>query len=57
MGADTVRSFFPGLLEAIVPMFCCVLSVVIGIVFGLQETSTHEASMKLGAQPCGVHLA
>ena len=57
LGANTVRSFFPGLLEAIVPMFCYVLSVLIGIVFGLQETSTNETSVKLGAPPCGVHQA
>ena len=38
-------------------MLCCVLSVVIGVVFGLQETSTDEVSVKLGAPSCGVHQA
>ncbi len=46
MGVYTVRSLYPGLLEAFVPMLCCVMSVVIGVIFGLQETSMDEISLE-----------
>ena len=39
------------------PMLCCLLSVVIGVVFGLQETSTVETSSKQGALLCGARQA
>ena len=33
-------------------MLCCVMSVVIGVIFGLQETSTVETSLEQEV-PCG----